>query len=106
VSISRRSLFGFVAALLLWSALAVVWVGLTGNAHVCSILQTPDADGQTPELTEAEQVALTNERCGPRASLVDILVFGTGYVVIITAFVVYATRPSDKSRDDPLVPGG
>ena len=98
MSISRRSLVGFAAALALWTAMAWFWVTVSGNAHVCSLLQAPTAAGQTEApLTEAEQQEQTRQRCGPRASLGDILVFGTGYVVILGLFAVCATRPSEAA---------
>jgi len=100
-----RWLVGLVAALVLWSAMAFLWVALTGNAHVCTILQTPDANGQTLQLTQAEMDEYVNANCGPRASLGDILVIATGYLVILGVFAIRATGPSDESRDDPLEPG-
>ena len=105
---NMRWFVGLVAALVLWSAMAFLWVQMTGNGHVCGILgsQTTDANGQTPALTQAEMDKLVNERCGPRPSLADIVVFGTGYLVILGVFAVRAGRPSNESRDDPLVPGG
>lgn len=93
---SRRALLSFVAALVLWTAAGWAWVEVTGNAHVCSLLQAPGPDGRQPELTEAEQIELTRERCGPRASLGDILLVATGYVVIVTGFALYATRPMER----------
>jgi hypothetical protein len=100
-----RWLVGLVAALVLWTAMAWVWVAVSGNAHVCSILAASVGE---PELTSAEQLELTRERCRPRASVADIVVFGTGYVVILAVFGVFAARagsPPDDSRNDPLVPG-
>jgi len=103
---NTRWLVGLVAALVLWTAIAWVWITVSGNAHVCSILQPVAADGQTlAPLTEAEQDDLIRERCGPRASVGDILVFASGYLVIVGVFAVLAERRSDKSRDDPLAPG-
>jgi hypothetical protein len=103
MSRNMRWLVGLAAALVLWTAMAWVWVTVSGNAHVCGIL-SPAAVG-APELTEAEQQELTRERCGPRPSVADFVVFGTGYVVILAVFAVRAERRSDESRDDPLVPG-
>jgi len=92
-----RTLVSFAAALILWSAVAWFFLFHNGaSAHVCSILQTSAAvgDAAPPPLTEAEQVEDVNERCGPRPGLATILIVGTGYVVIVGAFVVRATRPS------------
>ncbi len=107
MSISRRSLVGLVAALVLWSALALFWLITTpGEARVCSILgaQTTDANGQA--LTQAEMDELTRQRCERGPSLGVILLFGNGYVVIIGLFAVWADRRSEGSSDDPLVPSG
>lgn len=109
MSISRRSLVGLVAVLVLWTALALFWLIATpGEGRVCSILgaQTTDANGQTPALTQAEMERLVSERCERGPSLGVILLFGNGYVVIIGLFAVWADRRSDGSSDDPLVPGG
>jgi hypothetical protein len=97
-----RGLVGLVAALVLWSAMAWVWVQISGNAHVCSIVgaQTTDANGQTPALTQAEMDELVRERCGPRASVADLMVFAAGYIVILGVVAVRAERPSVGTRDD------
>ncbi len=108
MSISRRSLVGLIAALVLWSALAWLTDTVNAGAHVCSILglpeQTTDANGQTRALTQAEMDKWVRERCDRPPSPVAILVFGTGYVVIIAVFVGRADRRSEGSSDDPLVP--
>jgi hypothetical protein len=95
VSISRRALVGFVAALVLWTAMALFWfVATPGEGHVCSLLQTPAEAGETepPPLTDAELAELTRQRCDRPPSLTSILVFGTGYVVIIGVFAARGTR--------------
>jgi hypothetical protein len=105
VNIRGRSLVGLIAALVLWTALALFWfVATPGEAHVCSILgaQTTDANGQT--LTQAEMDELQRQRCERPPSPVAILVFGNGYVVIIGLFAVWADRRPEGSSDDPLVP--
>jgi hypothetical protein len=97
VSTGRGSLVGFVAVLVLWTALALFWFMATpGEGHVCGLLQTPTAVGEPspPPLTDAELIELTNERCGRPPSLASILVFGTGYLVMIGAFAARSTRPS------------
>jgi len=98
VSISRRSIVGLVAALVLWSALAWLTVTVNAGGHVCTILgPDPDVNGQTPELTQAEWDELTHRQCDRPPSPVAILVFGTGYVVIVAGFLALADRPPDKS---------
>jgi hypothetical protein len=107
VSISRRSVVGLVAALVLWTALALFWLIATpGEAHVCGIVgvQTTDANGQT--LTQAEMDRLVSERCDRGPSLGVILLFGNGYVVIVGLFAVWADRRSERSSDEPLGPSG
>ena len=105
MSISRRWLVGLVAALVLWTALATLVTTVMEGGYVCSIL-TPTTDANGQQLTQAEMDKLTRERCDRGPSLGGILLFGTGYVVIVAGFLARADRPSDRSRDDPLVPGG
>lgn len=100
--IGMRRALTLAAALVLWTAMAWAWVTVTGNMHVCSILQTISAAGEPtpPPLTQAEMDAWTRERCGPRASFADILIFGTGYLVIIGVAAIRASSPPSRVGDE------
>lgn len=101
MSISRRSVVGLVAALVLWTAMAwLLTVTVNSGGRVCSILNTVDANGE--QLTQDEMRA----RCNRPPSPLAIFVVGMGNVVIIAAFVVRADRRSEGSSDDPPVPSG
>lgn len=95
-----RSLLALIAALVLWTAMAWIVTTVMEGGHVCSILSTVDGNGQTEQLTQAELDKLTHERCDRGPSMGGILLFGTGYVVIIAAFVVRADLQSQRSNDD------
>lgn len=95
---SRAALVGLATALVLWTALAWLTVTVTDGGHVCGILVPDPAPGEPSlaPLTQAELDQLTHERCDRPPSPVAILVFGTGYVVIVAGFL--ARADADRAR--------
>jgi hypothetical protein len=74
----------------------------TGGGHVCTILGPPTEAGATepPPLTQAEWDELTHQQCDRPLDNLGNVVIGTGYVVIIAAFVATAARASEEEMKE------
>jgi hypothetical protein len=98
--VSRAALVGLATALVLWTALSLFWLIATpGEAHVCTIIAPEAAPGEPslPPLTQAEWDELTHQQCDRPPSPLAILVFGTGYVLIIAGFL--ARADANRAKD-------
>lgn len=84
--LSRSEWAVSIAAVLVWSVLAYLFIFVFAGSHPCSILAPVGVDGTIVQLTQDE----INQRvadCAGRPDIGAMTVFGIGYIVLAVLLV-------------------